>query len=116
MPWLPIGAESPIATISEPAASSPASLETKPRLLVLFKELQELSLQWREMGEFLELTDEELDRVESESGPAPSKCMKSMLRVWLSREEPPPTWQEILEVVEVMDSELASKLCQWAFL
>ncbi len=61
------------------------------------------------MGEYLELSDEELDRVE---GSTAFMCMRSMLRVWLNRKEPPPTWEAVLEVVDYLDPQLASKLKQ----
>ncbi len=108
------GAEQSTATLSEAAPPRPAPLETKPRLLVLCRELQVLSQQWREVGEFLEVAEEELEKVESQSGPTPSKCMKDMLRAWLKREDPPPTWKAILEVVDFMEPELALKLKQKA--
>ena len=105
------GAQLATPTICEAASPSPAPLETKPRLLVLCRELDMLSQQWREVGEFLELPEEELDRVASQcTGSTPSRCMKTMFRAWLGREEPPPTWKAILEVVDFLNPELAREL------
>ena len=85
-------------------------LEAKPRLVVLCEELEGLSQRWREIGDYLELTDEELDRVESQCGSNPSECMRIMLKAWLKKGEPPPTWKFVLKVVNRMDPDLALKL------
>ena len=92
------------------------ALEKKPHLLMLVKELEVLSQQWRDMGDYLELSEDSLVQVERQCGPTPSRCMKGMLKVWLSRETPPPTWRAILEVVEFLDSDLALKLKQKALI
>ncbi len=107
------GAEQSTATLSEAAPPRPDPLETKPRLLVLCRELQVLSQRWREVGDYLELAEEELENAQS-SGSTPSDCLKSMLKVWLRRVDPPPTWKAILEVVEFLNPELALKLKQIA--
>ena len=67
-------------------------------------------MQWLKIGAFLDLSQEELDRVVSKCGP--TQCMMSMFQVWLSRKEPPPTWRAILEVVDFMDPQLANQLRQ----
>ncbi len=107
------GAEQSTATLREAAPPRPAPLETKPRLLVLCRELQVLSQRWREVGDYLELAEEELENAQS-SGSTPSDCLKNMLKVWLRRVDPPPMWKAIVEVVEFMEPELALKLKQKA--
>ena len=104
------GTQQSSATIHEPSTPSPDRLETKPRLLVLCRELEVLSQHWREIGEFLELAKEELDKVESQHSSTPSRCMRGMFMAWLSREHPRPTWKVILEVVEYLNPQLALKL------
>ena len=57
------------------------------------------------MGLFLDLKEEELEEVESRHGPSPFQCMKAMFKVWLAREQPPPTWAAIREVLEDLGHE-----------
>ena len=71
-----------------------------------------LNQRWRKIGKLLEISEDELKRVESQPSPTPADCMMDMLSVWLSRAAPPPTWKAILEVVEFMEPELAKTLKQ----
>ncbi len=92
-----------------PFEASTSIRETKPRLVVLQRGL---SQRWREMGEYLELTESRLDEIESRHGSDPLTSMRKMFKAWLSREEPPPTWKDVFEVVDEMDKDLAVKLKQ----
>ena len=94
--------QSPTAMeVQQPATPT----ETRPRLLVLCKELQAISEQWRDIGLYLDLEEGELRKVECTHGSTPFKCMKEMLTVWLARKKPPPTWAAIIDVLEFLEHE-----------
>ena len=92
--------------------ASTSTLKTELNIRVLYKELKGLSQQWRDLGTLLDLTDEELDKVESQCSSDPLKCTLSILKVWLSKEGPPPTWELILDAVDCLDQNLADNLKQ----
>ena len=89
-------------------------LDMRPHPLVLCKELQCINKEWREVGFFLNLEEKKLEEVEK-YGTTPQLCMKEMLKVWLARKQPPPTWAAIIEVLEFLEyKELALTLRQKA--
>ena len=58
-----------------------------------------------EIGLFLDLTEKKLKEVESNHGPTPFQCMKEMWKIWLAREQPAPTWESAIEVLEFLGHE-----------
>ena len=101
LPELPthtVSQESPTRTASQELHAT--LLETKPHPLALCKELECVDEEWRTIGLYLSLEEEELNELESSS---PMQCLKSMVTKWLSREQPPPTWSCIIEVLELME-------------
>ena len=89
-----------------------ATITKAPCLSLLCKELKPMSKQWRDIGDLLDLTEEDLDKVESQYGSSHAMCMKKMFQVWLRRGEPPPTWDAIFNALNYMDSDLAPKIKQ----
>ena len=76
----------------------------RPHPLVLCKELWSISEEWKEVGLFLNLEEKKLKEVEKH-GTTSQSCMKEMLKVWLAREQPPPTWVAIIEVLDFLEHE-----------
>ena len=97
--------QSPTAMEVQQPATPTECLQTRPRLLVLCKELQAISEQWRDIGLYLDLEEGELRKVESTYGSTPFKCMKEMLTMWLARKQPPPTWSAIIDVLDFLEHE-----------
>ena len=117
-PQLPSQSPTAMEVQQPPQSATPGPtdcLQARPQLLVLCKELRAISEQWKEIGLFLELEDDELGKVEFTHGSTPFKCMKEMLMMWLARKQPPPTWAAIIEVLEFLEHEkLAHTLKQKA--
>ena len=92
-------------------ASRPDPLLQRPHPLVLCREMGVLCEQWRDVGLYLDLAESTLDEIQSRPDSTPSACMTTMLKKWLTRESPAPTWKGIIEVVEFLEhQDLATKL------
>ena len=92
-------------------ASHPDPLLKRPHPLVLSREMGVLCEQWRDVGLYLDLAESTLDEIQSRPDSTPSACMTTMLKKWLTRESPTPTWKGIIEVVDFLEhQDLATKL------
>ncbi len=59
--------------------------------------------QWNDIGELLELTEEDMKEVVSQEANLTSvKCLRKILKVWLDKGQPPPTWETIRGIKEVL--------------
>ena len=81
---------------------------------MLCTELQCISEKWKKVGFLLNLEKKKLVEVEKHGTDAHS-CMMEMLEVWLAREQPLPTWADIIQVLKFLKhEELALTLRQRA--
>ena len=103
---------SPLPSSQSPKeASRPDPLLQRPHPLVLSREMGVLCEQWRDVGLYLDLAESTLDEIQSRPDSTPSACMTAMLKKWLTKESPVPTWKDIIEVVEFLEhQDLATKL------
>ena len=84
----------------------------KPELRLLLKELYtKAAAKWEDIGIMLGIDPNALDNLKTtENCTAPSR-LREMLKVWLKKINPPPSWSAIAEALEVLgDEELASHL------
>ena len=84
--------------------------EPAPDLKDLFKELCITADNWENIGVLLGIEPWQLNSVKTAEN-LPQNCLREMLKVWLKRISPPPTWSSIAEAIEVLgDQELAARL------
>ena len=59
----------------------------------------------------LGIKDGQLKAIKSNDTKDSTSCLREMLRIWLSRVDPPPSWSAIAEAVEFLgDENLATHL------
>ena len=83
----------------------------RPKLKQLMKELRCKATDWENIGIQLDIDDGELQLIKSNNAGDNGSCLREMLRRWLAKTSPAPSWIAIIEVVEYLgDQDLASKL------
>ena len=87
-------------------------LPVKPALKDLMKELYTTSSdKWENIGIFLEIEQGKLDAIKAAENQVPQNCLREMLKIWLKRVSPPPSWSAIAEAIELLgDQNLAHRL------
>ena len=67
---------------------------------------------WHALGYYLEIPTETLNIIGGKEGSDPQKCLLALFDVWLSRLDPPPTWEAMAEAVGVVanNSKLAEEV------
>ena len=83
----------------------------KPTLKDLMRELKMKAADWEDIGVELEVDDGTLKQIKTDNPGDSKSCLRELLRKWLSRVDPQPSWASIVEAIEgIGDEELASKL------
>ena len=84
----------------------------KPELKDLIKELYiRVSDNWEDIGILLGLDPERLDDIKTAENNKPQSCFREILKIWVTRVSPPPSWAAIAEAIEVLgDQKLADQL------
>lgn len=86
-------------------------LDEKPRLKDAFKELFPLATQWKSIGTLLGLSQDVLDRINSDEAIANNR-LQMMTSEWLRQVTHPPTWNSLVTVVEIFDKIKAQEIRQ----
>ena len=77
----------------------------------LLEELQIKQDDWKNIGVQLDINDGELEHIKSDNRGDSKACLREMLRIWLNRVDPPPSWSAIAEAIEDLgDEQLAQEL------
>ena len=83
----------------------------KPELKDILRELFTNAAEWMNIGVFLGIEIGKLDTIGTAENHKPQNCLREMLRIWLNRVSPPPSWAAIAEAVELLgDQKLADQL------
>ena len=92
----------------------PSAGEPIPTRKLLMKELYStVASKWHPIGIFLEIPDGELNTIAEREQGDPQKCLMAMLGVWLHQTNPPASWSDIAEAVEVVGmSDIAQQIRQ----
>ena len=83
----------------------------KPTLKELIRELRQKAADWEDIGIELDIDDGDLQTIKSNNVGNSSSCLRDMLRKWLTKTFPEPSWIAIVEAIEHLgDEELATKI------
>ena len=59
---------------------------------------------WEDIGILLKIEDGELNRVKSDNDRSGS-CLREMLKIWVRKVNPKPSWSSMAEALEVLGEE-----------
>lgn len=77
----------------------------------LLKELCSTASQWENIGIYLGMDSSNLDIIKATEKSNSLNCLREMLKVWIRRIDPPPSWSAIAEAIELVgDESLANQL------
>ena len=83
----------------------------KPKLQDLLKELYRSASGWENIGILLGIDSKTLDSIKATEKSTSENCLREMLKVWIKKVSPPPSWSAIAEALEVVgDEHLASQI------
>ena len=81
-----------------------------PKLRDLQKELYpRVANDWEDIGIQLDIEEGKLKRIKSDNAGDSKACLREMLRTWLSRVDPPPSWSAITEALDTLGHEFTAE-------
>ena len=85
---------------------------TIPELKDLLRELRgRVANEWEDLGILLGINDGQLKQIKSDNAGDSKACLREMLRVWLSRVDPPPSWSAMADALDTLGHEdIATRL------
>ena len=77
-----------------------------PKLEDLLKELySKVADKWEDIGILLDIGDGRLSQINLDKAGDSKSCLREMLRVWLSRVAPPPSWSAMADALDTLGHE-----------
>ena len=73
-----------------------------PELKVLLRELRRVANEWEDIGIELDIEEGRLMQIKSDNAGDSKACLREMLRVWLSRVAPPPSWSAMADALDTL--------------
>jgi hypothetical protein len=85
-----------------------------PTLPYLLKELfSKVASNWENIGVLLEIDDGLLSKIKADNHGESGNCLREMLRVWLKKVDPPPSWSLLVDALKSLGEEkLARELSE----
>ena len=71
-------------------------------LKVLLRELRRVANEWEDIGIELDVEEGQLRQINADKGGDSKACLREMLRVWLSRVAPPPSWSAMADALDTL--------------
>ena len=86
--------------------------ELAPELKDVLRELYTKAAdKWEDLGIFLGIDPGELAAIKSSANNQSQSCLREMLKIWLNKVDPAPTWKAMVKAIEDLgDLKLASEL------
>ena len=82
-----------------------------PTLKFLQKELYKIAKKWEDIGIQLDIDDDLLVKVKSDNHEDNKNCLREMLRIWVKKVDPQPSWTDLAESLGFLEEdELAQRL------
>ena len=83
----------------------------KPELRTVLRELIKVDSKWENIGILLEIESHRLDSIKAVEHHNTQNCLREMLKIWLNKTNPPPSWSAIINALECLgDEQLARDL------
>ena len=84
-----------------------AIIPVKPELRDLLKELYSTKAadKWEDIGIMLGIKTSDLDAIKSAGNSTSQGCLREMLKLYLQKDSPPPSWTTIVEALEFVGEE-----------
>ena len=87
------------------------SKSATPELKVLLRELRRVAGEWEDIGIELDIEEGQLRQIKSDNAGECKACLREMLRAWLSRVAPPPSWSAMADALDTLGYQcIASQL------
>ena len=87
------------SSVGSPRVREPA----KPKLKDLQRELySKVANEWEDIGIQLDIEEGQLKQIKSDNVGDSKACLREMLRVWLSRVAPPPSWSAMADALDTL--------------
>ena len=77
----------------------------------VYKELLPLASEWHIIGALLELPTGKLKEIEADYQKV-SHRLREMIRIWLTRIDPDPSWEQLVEKLKVINQSIAAEIFQ----
>ena len=81
----------------------------KPKLKDVFKKLLPLAADWNSIGVLLGIKDNSLREIKHNESQA-HDCLREMLSEWLKSDDPPPTWNSLVDALEPFNPAKAKEI------
>ena len=75
----------------------------------LMQELTPIASDWEDLGVYLGIDDGTLSTIKAEE-PKMRARLREMLRAWLKRVAPQPTWTDLIDAVNYIDQSVADSI------
>ena len=86
-------------SLGEGTEQSPIKPKLKDLMVTLYHKMAD---KWEMMGHYLEIPSGQLGSITEKYQHDPHRCLVEMLKIWLERVHPAPTWTAIIEAVEFL--------------
>ena len=84
--------------------------QTKPKLSTCLKFLLREAKHWHNIGSLLEISETTLEQIEADYPGDCQQCVREMIKSWLKQVDPPPSWKDLAEAVQIINPGLAEKI------
>ena len=88
--------------------------QTKPKLSTCLKLLLPEAKHWHNIGSLLEVSETTLEQIEADYPGDCQQCVREMIKSWLKQVDPPPSWRDLTEAVQIINPCLAKKILNCA--
>ena len=79
--------------------------QSVPTLKLLQKELYKIADKWEDIGIQLDIDDDLLVKVKSDNHGDSKNCLREMLRIWVKKVDPQPSWTDLAEALKVLEED-----------
>jgi hypothetical protein len=71
----------------------------------LLKELCQVAYKWEDIGIQLDIETGKLDAIKTAENNVAQSCLREMLKIWMKRLSPPPSWEAIADALDRVDEQ-----------
>ena len=84
-----------------------SDIHHKPELRDILKELYSTKAadKWEDIGIMLGIKTSDLDTIKSARNQTSQSCLREMLKLYMQKDSPPPSWTAIVEALEFVGEE-----------